>query len=225
MGAETSAPAATAATGPRGSASGDWEITISAPTGTRTVQATIQQAEEKLSGTLRGSRGELPLEGSIKGKEVKVTYTIQFEGNPMVVTMTGDLDGDSIKGGADFGGLATGEWSAKRIAKESAAAAVSEKFDISGTWIFTVETSQGSGSPTFTFKQEGESLTGQYKGLFGEASLTGTVQGNKVTFNFKVSAQGIEGTITYTGTIDKDTMKGTATLGDLGTANWTAKRQ
>lgn len=212
-------------TGPPVDASGDWEVTINAPTGTNTVEAAIKQEGEKLSGVLKGRRGEVPFEGSARGKEVKVTFTIQFEGNPMVITLTGDLEGDAIKGGADFGGLATGDWSGKRKGKEAPAAPPAEKIDISGSWIFEVETSMGSGSPTFTFKQEGENLTGQYKGLFGEATLTGTVKENTVTFSFKVSAQGIEGVVTYTGTIEKDSMKGTATLGDLGTATWTAKRK
>lgn len=40
--------------------------------------------------------------------------------------------------------------------------------DISGTWEFNVETSQGSGSPSFEFKQNGEKLTGTYSGMFGK---------------------------------------------------------
>ena len=95
-----------------------------------------------------------------------------------------------------------------------------------GSPAFQVETSAGSGSPTFTFKQDGEKLTGQYKGAFGEAPLTGTVKGNKVDFVIKVEAQGQQMTITYTGTVEKDgSMKGTAELGEVGSATWTAKRQ
>jgi hypothetical protein len=97
--------------------------------------------------------------------------------------------------------------------------------DVTGTWIFRVETSGGSGSPSFTFKQEGENLTGTYKGLFGEAPLTGTVKGNAISFSFKVSAQGIEGVVTYTGTVDGDSMKGNVTLGDVGEGTFTGKRQ
>src|SRR6185436_3574993 len=107
-----------------------------------------------------------------------------------------------------------------------APAAPADKTDISGAWAFQVETPAGSGTPTFTFKQEGEKLTGQYKGAFGEAPLTGTVKANKIEFSLKVQAQGQDATINYTGTVEKDgTMKGTVTLGDLGSGTWTAKRQ
>jgi len=98
--------------------------------------------------------------------------------------------------------------------------------NVTGEWAFTVETPQGSGTPTFTFKQEGEKLTGNYKGQFGEAPLTGTVKGGEIKFTIKISAQGQELTITYTGKVEsKDSMKGTAVLGEIGEATWTAKRK
>jgi hypothetical protein len=107
----------------------------------------------------------------------------------------------------------------------SSAAAQSD-VNVTGEWAFTVETPQGSGTPTFTFKQDGEKLTGNYKGQFGEAPLTGTVKGGEIKFTIKISAQGQELTITYTGKIEsKDSMKGTAVLGEIGEATWTAKRK
>jgi len=105
-------------------------------------------------------------------------------------------------------------------------AAAQSDVNVTGDWAFTVETPQGSGTPSFTFKQEGEKLTGNYKGQFGEAPVTGTVKGNEIKFTIKISAQGQELTITYSGKIEsKDSMKGTAVLGELGEANWTAKRK
>ena len=105
------------------------------------------------------------------------------------------------------------------------AIAQDENVDVTGTWRFQVETAAGSGSPTLTFKQDGEKLTGRYKGLFGEADVSGTVKGKDITFSFKADAQGTEVAITYAGTVDKDTIKGKVTLGDLGEGTFTAKRQ
>ncbi|HKA20469.1 MAG TPA: hypothetical protein VKN18_19445 [Blastocatellia bacterium] len=106
------------------------------------------------------------------------------------------------------------------------AGAAQSDVNVTGEWAFTVETPQGSGTPTFTFKQEGEKLTGNYKGQFGEAPLTGTVKGGEIKFTIKISAQGQELMITYTGKIEsKDSMKGTAVLGEIGEATWTAKRK
>lgn len=96
-----------------------------------------------------------------------------------------------------------------------------DKIDVTGDWIFAVETSAGSGAPTFTFKQEGETLTGKYKGQLGEADVKGTVKGDKIEFAFEVSA----GLVVYSGTIEKGTMKGKVSLGDQASGTWTAKRK
>jgi hypothetical protein len=99
------------------------------------------------------------------------------------------------------------------------------KVDVTGKWAFSVETSAGAGAPTFTFKQEGEKLTGHYTGTFGEADLTGTVKGADITFGFTVDAQGTSLKETYTGSVDKDTMKGKLVIEGLGEGTFTAKRQ
>ena len=97
--------------------------------------------------------------------------------------------------------------------------------DVSGTWTFAVESPAGSGEPTFTFKQDGEKLTGRYKGRLGEADVTGKVEGDKISFEFKASAEGQELTIRYSGTIESPTtMKGTVEFGDFGSGTWTAKK-
>ena len=106
----------------------------------------------------------------------------------------------------------------------SAAAQSGEKIDVTGDWDFTVETSEGSGNPSFSFKQDGERLTGKYKGLFGEADLTGTVKGDKIEFSFKVSGQ-TEGVITYSGTTDGKTMKGKVDLAGAAEGTFTGKRK
>lgn len=97
--------------------------------------------------------------------------------------------------------------------------------NVAGTWVLQVETSGGSGSPTFTFKQDGEKLEGDYKGIFGEAKVTGSVKGSAVAFWFDIDAAGTQATVRYEGTVEKDTMKGTVRIGDLADGTFTGKRQ
>lgn len=98
--------------------------------------------------------------------------------------------------------------------------------NVTGTWSFEVNTGAGSGTPTFEFKQDGSKLTGKYSGVAGEAPVTGTVEGNKIQWEFKVSLGGEEGLVKYQGTIESSTaMKGTAEYPGLGSATWTAKKQ
>lgn len=96
--------------------------------------------------------------------------------------------------------------------------------DLTGTWSFTVETDAGSGTPTFTFKQAGDKLTGTYSGQLGEAKVEGKVNGSNVEFWFEIE-QGEKIRVTYTGTIESATsMKGKAVLGSLASGTWTAKK-
>ena len=100
------------------------------------------------------------------------------------------------------------------------------KVDVTGKWLFNVETGAGSGTPTMTFKQDGEKLTGKYQGQFGEADLTGTVKGQDIAFSFNVDAQGTAVAFKYTGTIEnKDALKGKVEIAGLGEGTFTAKRQ
>jgi hypothetical protein len=99
------------------------------------------------------------------------------------------------------------------------------KVDVTGKWAFNVETAAGAGAPTFTFKQDGEKLTGHYTGTFGESDVTGTVKGAEIMITFTVDAQGTAIKETYTGTVDKDTMKGKIVIEGVGEGTFTAKKQ
>jgi hypothetical protein len=96
--------------------------------------------------------------------------------------------------------------------------------DISGTWEFTVETSQGSGTPSFECKQEGDKLSGTYSGRFGKAPLAGSVKGDQVDFTFEVAD--VDGKVHYKGTVESPTrMKGDVEYGDVGKGTFTAKKK
>jgi hypothetical protein len=97
--------------------------------------------------------------------------------------------------------------------------------DVTGVWAFTVATDQGSGTPTLTFKQDGEKLTGKYEGQLGNADLTGTVKGNAITFTFTVDVQGQQAPVTYKGTVEKNTMKGSLDIAGMVNGTFTAARK
>src|SRR5262245_41344528 len=101
------------------------------------------------------------------------------------------------------------------------------KVDVTGKWLFTVQTEAGTGEPTVTLKQDGEKLTGHYSSqLLGEADLTGSVKGQQFTFSFTANAQGTSLEVKYSGTVEsKDALKGSVDLGGLGSGTFTAKRQ
>ena len=100
-----------------------------------------------------------------------------------------------------------------------------QKIDLTGEWVFDVQTEAGGGSPTFVLKQDGEKLTGKYKGLFGEADLNGTVSGKTMKFSFNADAQGTAITVTYEGEVESNSaIKGKVDLGGVGSGTFTGKR-
>jgi hypothetical protein len=108
-----------------------------------------------------------------------------------------------------------------------AAAQTETKVDVTGKWLFSVTTGAGTGTPTLTLKQQGDSVSGHYSSqTLGEADLKGTVKDGKITFRFQADVQGTAVNVTYVGTVEsKDAMKGTVDLGGMATGTFTAKRQ
>ncbi|HXJ96188.1 MAG TPA: hypothetical protein VMT20_25395 [Terriglobia bacterium] len=105
------------------------------------------------------------------------------------------------------------------------AAIAADTANVSGEWDLSVETPNGTGTPSVTFKQDGENLTGTYKGRFGESQLKGTIKGNEFTFTVTISIQGQDLVLDYSGTVDGDSMKGKAKFGDYGEGNFTGKKK
>lgn len=96
--------------------------------------------------------------------------------------------------------------------------------DLSGTWNFKVITENGTGTPTVTMKQQGDSLTGTYESArMGALPFKGTVKGT--TFTFAVSTSG-GATLTFAGTIvDADHVKGDVDFGGQGGATFEGERR
>ena len=97
--------------------------------------------------------------------------------------------------------------------------------NVTGEWAFNVTTDQGAGTPTMTFKQDGEKLTGKYVGQLGAADLTGTVKGNAIHFAFTLDVQGQQAPVTYDGTVEKNTMQGKLDIGGMVTGTFTATKK
>jgi hypothetical protein len=102
---------------------------------------------------------------------------------------------------------------------------VAQATNVTGEWLFNVTTDQGSGTPTITFKQDGEKLTGKYVGQLGSADLTGTVKGTAIHFTFTIDAQGQQAPVTYDGTVEKNTMKGKLDIGGMVSGTFTATKK
>jgi len=215
-------------------AAGTWDVSFNTPNGAITAALTLKKDGDKLIGSIAGPQGEVAVEGTQKDKAVVVNFSVQTPNGPFAIVMNGNQDGDAIAGTMDFGGQGQAEWTGKRRGQTETAvgpapAATSgqaDKVDVTGVWAFQIDLGGNTGTPTVTFKQDGEKLTGTYASQFlGEQALTGTVQGNKIDFAFTASFEGNAVKVTYTGTVEKDTMKGQVSFGDMGGGTFTGKKK
>ena len=92
---------------------GTWEMTSQGRRGTRTQTLTIQQDGNTIKGTVKGQRGEAPLEGSVTGNKINFKITRETPNGSFTIEYTGTVDGDSLKG-TSHSERFDGEWSAKR---------------------------------------------------------------------------------------------------------------
>lgn len=96
--------------------------------------------------------------------------------------------------------------------------------DLTGAWTFAVVTENGTGTPTVTFKQKGDSLTGTYESSrMGVLNFKGTVKGTAIAFDVNTSAGT---TLAFKGTVvDADHVKGDVDFAGQGSATFTGERK
>lgn len=97
--------------------------------------------------------------------------------------------------------------------------------NVSGVWKLTSQSPRGERTTDYTFTQEGEKLTVKFTSFRGdEMTATGSVKGAAIEWVQKMSTPRGDFEIVYKGTVEGDTMKGTAQMGDRGSMDWTAAR-
>jgi hypothetical protein len=93
---------------------GVWDMVVESPQGQMNVTATLKQEGEKLTGTQASQMGEVALEGTVVGVDIKYQIAIDMGGQQMVIVFAGKVDGDTMSGLFDFGGRGRAPWSAKK---------------------------------------------------------------------------------------------------------------
>jgi hypothetical protein len=92
---------------------GTWDFTTLSPEGETKSTLVISEDAGKLKAVARSERGERPYDSiAVDGAKITLVLTISYNGSPMIITYNGKIDGPKMEGDADFGGLATGTWSA-----------------------------------------------------------------------------------------------------------------
>ena len=95
--------------------------------------------------------------------------------------------------------------------------------DVTGTWVLAVDLGAGGGGDVvFVLVQEGAEITGTYSGQTGDGiEVTGAVKDGVITFSFLSDQAGV---VTYEGTIEEGTFKGTCIYGALGEGTFEGRK-
>jgi hypothetical protein len=219
---------------------GDWDVTIVSPQGPNTTRLTLKQDADKLDGMFKSPMGELPVKGSVTGSDVKITFTIDIQGQGLDIALNGKANGATITGTAVFGTFGEGEFTAKKVEATTAAAgstataaaatttapaaATATVGNAAGKWDVMLKTPQGDFPATANFTVDGDKVTGTFGSQMGEAPITGTIAGKSL--KLKMNAQTPQGdmTVDMTGDLDGDNIvNGKADVMGMQ-LDWTAKR-
>jgi hypothetical protein len=210
---------------------GDWDVTVVSPNGPVTSKVTFVQEGEKLTAKM----GPYAVTGSIKGSDVTLKYTVKYQDNDLPITMTGKLSGSEMKGDADFGGLAQGDWSAKKAEGVAAPAASSAAVApaaggavaVVGDWDVVFETPNGDVAAKIMVKNEGGVLSGMVHGAppMGDVPLKGTASGDSFEIKYTIKFDGNDLPITMKGKVEGGAIKGAADYGGMAEGGFKGKKQ
>ena len=95
---------------------------------------------------------------------------------------------------------------------------------VAGRWDISIQFVHGTGNYTAFLEQDGEKLTGTYRGQFIEGELEGTIHGNHIQFRGDLKIEGTRLFYLHVGTVEGDRMEGTVDMDEYGEAHWTAKK-
>ena len=152
------------------------------------------------------------------------------DGSILVIGVKSTLDKDALTGEFTVNDGPGGTFSAQRAAAApkagQAQADATAKIDMTGAWALSVDFGTISATPSAVFKQDGETLSGEYTSQqYGTFPLKGTVKGNQLPFAFTMTIEGNAIDVVFSGTAEKDAIKGSVNYGGVGEGTFTGTRK
>lgn len=93
---------------------GDWEVRLTTPSGPIEFEMYLDQKDTALSGRMTNPSGEFPLTGTVKGDQVKFSWTLPDGAEFLEIVFTGRIVGEAIRGNAQLGRIGNGAMLATR---------------------------------------------------------------------------------------------------------------
>lgn len=212
---------------------GVWDVSLETPQGAQSIEATLKQDGEAVTGNISSPLGVVNLKGKMVGDTLNIAYSLEVQGNSLDITMTGKLAGDAMAGTVSISGLGEVPWKAKRKAgaaassAPAAAAALPGGTSATGKWNIALKMPQGEFPVSAAFTQDGEKVTGTISlptNPAGTIPVTGKMIGSAIALEFNVETPQGDMPVTMKGDLGPAGFAGKASLGPLGEADWTGTR-
>lgn len=222
--------------------SGKWNIQGSIDGNEITAACTFTQTSDDLAGTCVRPEGPAKAAGKVDGQKVTWSYDIDYNGSPLTMKYDGTVDSGKITGtitvvqygaGGDFTATqstASGAAGAPTAAAPAISAPAAGNSTIDGQWTATIQTVMGPMDWGFTFKVDGNNLTGTATNKGDDSKEVaiedGKIDGDTVTFTEPRPLGGAgDVKIQYTGKIvSSNEIKFTRVVGSFGSEDFSAKR-
>jgi hypothetical protein len=115
-------------------------------------------------------------------------------------------------------------WVSLALAALALAPLAAEPARVAGQWNITLELGDITGRPAIELKQDGEKLTGTYRGRYGASPIQGSVKENQIEFTVTMTAEGQQTTGYFAGVVEGDKMSGQVEFEGAGEGTWVATR-
>lgn len=94
---------------------GTWDLTTVSPEGEFKSVMEVREEAGKLIAVGKSAQGERKYDSvAVDGSNITMVITVDYNGMPLVITYTGKIDGAKIDGQTDYGGMATGTFTAAK---------------------------------------------------------------------------------------------------------------
>lgn len=96
-------------------ASGEWTLNVETPGGAQSVRMTLHKDGEMFAGTLVSPMGNVELSnGRVDGNQIRVTGNADMGGQSVQMTITGTIEGDTMRGAVVLGSMGSFDFTGSR---------------------------------------------------------------------------------------------------------------
>lgn len=101
--------------GPAVNPAGDWNLAVQSPQGEMGIKLSLRRDGDQITGTLTGPTGTVSIKDAVlEGNRIRLGVTIPMGGETIEGTISGTIEGDTIRGAISLGALGSFDFTGTR---------------------------------------------------------------------------------------------------------------